>query len=514
MCSAYFVLILITTIISIAESRNFNNNWISAVLVFGDSTVDSGNNNYLDTSFKSNFPPYGRDFANRLPTGRPVFFGPVCLAFGRVVEGLREEGASVIALVGLPPIGCIPIVITFTSGDAFRRRPCTDSLSSIALDYNQKLQNMLRSIQNPTSKIVYVDIYKPLTDMIQNPSPLGRKVGNVKGGSSSVSAFLIFGDSTVDPGNNNYITTPFRSDFWPYGKDFANQTATGRFCNGRLPNDFIAEYLGIKEYVPPYLDPTLSIKELMSGVSFASAGSGFDPLTPTISNVISLSKQLEYFKEYKGKLQAAIGEEKTKQLINNALFFVSAGTNDFVVNYFTLPIRRTSYDIPSYMNFILQESQQFFQELLDQGARRIGVVGLPPMGCLPVVITLYSDNAIHKRNCIDSVSSIAKDYNQLLQKELNSLGLKLQHSGSRIAYIDAYGPLEDMALGNKYNFEVVSSGCCGTGLLEASFMCNPKSPVCSDATKYMFWDSIHPSERAYELLFQANRPVLDFLIKS
>ncbi|MFX9848094.1 SGNH/GDSL hydrolase family protein, partial [Acinetobacter baumannii] len=171
-----------------------------------------------------------------------------------------------------------------------------------------------------------------------------RKFGSVKAqSSSSVSAIFIFGDSTVDPGNNNYINTPFRSNFSPYGKDFVNQTATGRFTNGRLANDFIAKYVGVKEYVPPYLDPTLSIEELKSGVSFASAGSGFDPLTPTISNVIPLSQQLENFKEYQAKLQVTMGKDKTKELINKALFLVSAGTNDFVVDYFTLPIRRRNY---------------------------------------------------------------------------------------------------------------------------------------------------------------------------
>lgn len=50
-----------------------------------------------------------------------------------------------------------------------------------------------------------------------------------------------------------------------------------------------ASYVGIKEYVPPYLDPTLSMEELMTGVSFASAGSGFDPLTPRISVSLSLT---------------------------------------------------------------------------------------------------------------------------------------------------------------------------------------------------------------------------------
>lgn len=50
-----------------------------------------------------------------------------------------------------------------------------------------------------------------------------------------------------------------------------------------------ASYLGVKKYVPPYLDPTLSIQELVTGVSFASAGSGYDPLTPNLSVSASLS---------------------------------------------------------------------------------------------------------------------------------------------------------------------------------------------------------------------------------
>ncbi|KAA0057018.1 GDSL esterase/lipase [Cucumis melo var. makuwa] len=100
--------------------------------------------------------------------------------------------------------------------------------------------------------------------------------------SKSVSALLVFGDSTVDPGNNNFIPTIFRSNFPPYGRDFPFHIPTGRFSNGRLSTDFIASYYGVKDYVPPYLDPVLSIEDLMTGVSFASAGSGFDPLTPKV----------------------------------------------------------------------------------------------------------------------------------------------------------------------------------------------------------------------------------------
>ena len=56
---------------------------------------------------------------------------------------------------------------------------------------------------------------------------------------TSITSIFIFGDSTVDPGNNDYVKTLFRSNFLPYGIDFPNHTPTGRFTNGRLPTDFI-----------------------------------------------------------------------------------------------------------------------------------------------------------------------------------------------------------------------------------------------------------------------------------
>ncbi|KAA8519719.1 hypothetical protein F0562_013975 [Nyssa sinensis] len=329
----------------------------------------------------------------------------------------------------------------------------------------------------------------------------------------SVSAIFIFGDSTVDPGNNNYILTPFKSDFLPYGRDFVNQNPTGRFTNGRLSNDFMATYLGIKEYVPPYLDPTLSIEELMTGVSFASAGSGFDPLTPKLSNVIPVSKQIEYFKEYQERLEVAIGKRKTKDLIKNAVYFVSAGTNDFVVNYFLVPIRRKSYDLPTYMDFLLQQVQLLLQGLWKQGARRMAVVGLPPMGCLPIVITLFSDSAIMHRACVDFYSSVARAFNVKFENMLNAMQSSLANLGSRIVYIDAYGPLSEMIQGHTYEFDEVIRGCCGTGIMETALLCNPKSPVCSDASKYVFFDSIHPTEKAYYILFLHARPKVDSIVQ-
>lgn len=85
------------------------------------------------------------------------------------------------------------------------------------------------------------------------------------------------------------------------------------------------------------------------------------------------------------------------------------------------------------------------QALWAEGARRFAMPGLAPMGCLPVVITLYSSNAFLERGCIDRYSSVARDFNVLLQAELLSLQTRLsQKSPTFIAYINAYDRVIDI----------------------------------------------------------------------
>jgi hypothetical protein len=45
-----------------------------------------------------------------------------------------------------------------------------------------------------------------------------------------------------------------------------------------------------------------------------------------------------------------------------------------------------------------------------------------------------------------------------------------------------------------------NKGCCGTGLFEVTPMCNELTPVCNDASKYVFWDSVHPTEATYKYI--------------
>ncbi|KAM6578361.1 hypothetical protein CsatB_030198 [Cannabis sativa] len=311
-------------------------------------------------------------------------------------------------------------------------------------------------------------------------------------------AILIFGDSTVDTGNNNYIQTLFKGNHYPYGKDFEGHVPTGRFSNGKLVPDLIASMLKIKDTVPSFLHPKLSDKDILTGVSFASAGSGFDELTTAASGVISFSNQIHYLKEYLARLERIVGEKQAKKIVGRALVIVAAGTNDFVFNFFDIPTRKLEFNISGYQDFVLKRLISYIEELYDNGCRRIAVSGLPPIGCLPIQ---RSTQLWRDRSCVEDQNMGAKTYNHKLERVLAKTQAKLP--GTKVVYVDIYQPLFDMINHpDKYGFEETKRGCCGTGLIEAGPICNVLTPTCHEASKYMFWDSIHPSEATYKYLAQ------------
>lgn len=57
-----------------------------------------------------------------------------------------------------------------------------------------------------------------------------------------VPCYFIFGDSLVDNGNNNQLTSLARADYLPYGIDFNPPGPTGRFSNGKSTVDVIGEF--------------------------------------------------------------------------------------------------------------------------------------------------------------------------------------------------------------------------------------------------------------------------------
>lgn len=180
---------------------------------------------------------------------------------------------------------------------------------------------------------------------------------------SKVSAVLVFGDSAVDSGNNNFISTAvFKANYPPYGITFPGRLATGRFSDGKLVPDMVASALGLKEAVPPFLQPNLSDEELSTGVCFASAGSGLDDQTTAFSNSIPMSKQPGYLADYISRLTRIKGKAEALRIVREALVMVNAGTVDFITNfYFLRSSRKFQYSVSQYQDLLLNNLQNFLQ---------------------------------------------------------------------------------------------------------------------------------------------------------
>ncbi|CAL9017785.1 unnamed protein product [Prunus brigantina] len=240
--------------------------------------------------------------------------------------------------------------------------------------------------------------------------------------SAKVPAIIVFGDSTVDAGNNNQISTILKSDFQPYGRDFFGGQPTGRFSNGRVPTDFISEAFKIKPTIPAYLDPTYTIKDFATGVCFASAGTGYDNATSDVLSVIPLWKELEYYKKYQKDLRSYLGNDKANEVLGEALYLISIGTNDFVENYYVFKRRSSQFSIEEYQNFLAGIAGNFITELYQLGARKMAISGLPPMGCLPLERT---KNILSGSDCIEEYNDVARIFNEKLQGLIEKLSKKL-----------------------------------------------------------------------------------------
>ncbi|ESQ48494.1 hypothetical protein EUTSA_v10021047mg [Eutrema salsugineum] len=309
----------------------------------------------------------------------------------------------------------------------------------------------------------------------------------------TVPALIVFGDSIMDTGNNNDIPTLLKANFPPYGRDFPDAIPSGRFSDGKVPSDIIAEKLGIAKTLPPYLGSNLKPNDLLKGVIFASGGSGYDPLTSKLLSVIPMSDQLKYFQEYLSKIKQNFGEEKVKFILEKSVFLVVSSSNDLAETYL---VRSVEFNRDSYAEYLADLASKFIKELSGLGAKNIGVFSGVPVGCVPAQRTIFGGL---RRECFEDLNNMALHFNSKLSSSLDALKKELP---SKLLFIDVYETLLDIIQNpTNYGFEVADKGCCGTGRIELVELCNKLTPfTCSDPSTHVFFDSYHPSEKAYQII--------------
>ncbi|KAI3892496.1 hypothetical protein MKW92_034169 [Papaver armeniacum] len=239
---------------------------------------------------------------------------------------------------------------------------------------------------------------------------------------NNATCILVFDVSTVDPGNNNRLSTTF------YGG-----RPTGRFCNGRLTTDFIG--VAFTKIIPGYLEPNLTNNQILHGVSFASAASGYDDHQPHGKNAnITISAWIEYLLHYKIRLIKLVGQKKASEIIGN--------------NYFIEPTRAKEFTLDKYEDFLVSSS-------------RLVVVGVPPLGCMPLVKTLMGGSS---GACVESFNNASFTFNAKVRA----------------------------AIANIKTLKNDIQGMLGTGEIEFGDTCKGLT-TCKDPAKSIFWDAVHPT---------------------
>ncbi|TXG66162.1 hypothetical protein EZV62_007437 [Acer yangbiense] len=311
-------------------------------------------------------------------------------------------------------------------------------------------------------------------------------------------AFFVFGDSLVDSGNNNYLATAARADAAPYGIDYPTHQPTGRFSNGLNIPDIISAQIGQPQPPLPYLSPELNGQKLLVGANFASAGIGI--LNDTgiqFLNIIRMFTQLDYFEEYQRRVSALIGAQKTLQLVNQALVLVTVGGNDFVNNYYLVPVsaRSLQFQLPDYVKYLISEYRKLLMRLYKLGARRVLVTGTGPMGCVPAELATRGTNG----GCSAELQRAAALYNPQLVQMLQEVNSKI----GKNVFIGANTQLMHMDFisdPQAYGFKTSKIACCGQGPNNGLGLCTELSNLCRDRKQYAFWDNFHPSENAVKII--------------
>ncbi|KAJ4849982.1 hypothetical protein Tsubulata_004877, partial [Turnera subulata] len=449
-------------------------------------------------------------------------------------ENLYNYGARKFVLIGVGQIGCSPSELAQNSPDG---RTCDARINSANQIFNNKLRSLVDEFNGntPDAKFIYINAYGIFQDLIDRPAEFGLQIlvvvvwgetmslhqmltrliyadwrnyddlqkekmnvwryyvllgqyyskkgkPNVVQEKPQVPCFFIFGDSLSDNGNNNNLKTLAKANYLPYGIDHP-LGPTGRFSNGRNTVDLLAQHLGFKHAIQSFASSRKD-KSILKGVNYASGSSGIrDETGKHLGENYSFKVQMQHHKTIISQIRGILGrKENVQSHLNKCLYFVGIGNNDYLNNYF----------IPEHYSTSRDFSLEQYAVLYDNGARKIALVGLGQMGCIPRSIDKYKkDNGTA---CAEEVNTGSKLFNKHLKEMVEQFNGVLK--GAKLTYINSWGMGEgDPA---QAGFKVSYPGCCQ--IRDKDGQCLPSGTSCNNRKEYLFWDAFHPTEALSKIL--------------
>ncbi|KAK9276931.1 hypothetical protein L1049_006469 [Liquidambar formosana] len=321
-------------------------------------------------------------------------------------------------------------------------------------------------------------------------------------------AIYNFGDSNSDTGSTS---AAFGRVPPPNGETFFGKPV-GRYSDGRLIIDFIAEKLGLP-FLSAYLD-SIGRPTFQHGANFAASGSTIQRVDAKLLeggfNPISLDIQLLQFEQLKARTTELYDQAKSSEMkgslprptdFSNALYTLDSGQNDLHAALQSMTEEQVQASIPNIINHFVLAIKQLYQ----QGARIFWIHNTGPIGCLPYFVIDYPPKPgnADQNGCLKSYNKVAQEFNKQLKDRVAQLRTKLQDAV--LTYVDIYSAKYSLISAAKEHGFVEPLGCCCGHYGDHAVRCWEKTNMngtevyaasCSNPLEYISWDGIHYTEAA------------------
>ncbi|KAH9625359.1 hypothetical protein KSS87_015188 [Heliosperma pusillum] len=329
-------------------------------------------------------------------------------------------------------------------------------------------------------------------------------------------AIFNFGDSNSDTGG---LSAAFGQAGFPAGETFFHSPA-GRYCDGRLVIDFIAQSLGLP-YLNAFLDAVGS--NFSHGANFATAGSTIRPQNTTRQqsgfSPISLNVQFHEFNDFHRRSQIFRQQGQVfKELLpkgeyfSKALYTFDIGQNDLTAGLF---LNMSTDQVKDNIPDVLNQLSTVIKNIYDQGGKYFWIHNTGPIGCLPYVMERLpiKTSQVDKVGCASPFNELAQYFNKKLKEIVVLLRKELPHA--TFTYVDVYSVKYDLlSHATKYGFGYSLRACCGHGgkyNYNRNIGCGGKITVkgkqvligksCKDPSIAINWDGVHYTEAANKWIF-------------
>ncbi|XP_073013477.1 GDSL esterase/lipase At3g26430-like [Typha latifolia] len=329
-------------------------------------------------------------------------------------------------------------------------------------------------------------------------------------------AIFNLGDSNSDTGglSSSFSIGPVTL---PYGETFFRYPA-GRFSDGRLIIDFIAERLGLPR-VSSYLDSLGT--NFSHGANFATALSTISPQNSILPlgsySPFSLDVQLKQFLQFKWRSQLVYkqggifkGLMPKEYYFSKALYTIDIGQNDLTALYFL------NKSVEEYLPSALKEFSEVIKSIYRIGGRYFWIHNTGPLGCLPYVLVQLQlkPTQFDRIGCSISFNDLARKFNKMLNETVIQIRKDLPLAA--ITLVDIFSVKYSLFRHAKeYGFEHPLRACCGFGggkyNFNATARCGKTANIngidvllgksCKDPLKRINWDGVHYTESANKWIF-------------